>query len=93
MDAQEAERAGLVSRIVPVERLLDEALDAAEAIANMSLPVARLNKEAVNAAFETPLTQGLRYERRLFHSLFALNDQKEGMGAFMEKRPPKFTNS
>jgi enoyl-CoA hydratase len=93
MDAQEAERAGLVSRIVPVERLLDEALEAATAIANMSLPVARLNKEAVNAAFETPLTQGLRYERRLFHSLFALNDQKEGMGAFMEKRPPKFTNS
>jgi enoyl-CoA hydratase len=93
MDAQEAERGGLVSRVVPVDRLLGEALEAAAAIAAMSLPVARLNKEAVNAAFESPLTQGLRFERRLFHSLFALNDQKEGMGAFMEKRPPTFANS
>jgi enoyl-CoA hydratase len=93
MDVQEAERSGLVSRVVPVARLLDEALEAAATIAAMSLPVARLNKEAVNVAFETPLSQGLLFERRVFHSLFALTDQKEGMGAFVEKRPAQFTNN
>jgi enoyl-CoA hydratase len=93
MDVQEAERSGLVSRVVPVARLMDEAMEAAAAIAAMSLPVARMNKEAVNVAFETPLAQGLLFERRVFHSLFALNDQKEGMGAFVEKRPPQFSNS
>jgi len=93
MDAQEAERSGLVSRVVPAERLLEEALEAAKTIASMSLPAARMNKEAVNVAFETPLSQGVRFERRLFHAAFAMNDQKEGMGAFVEKRPPHFTNS
>jgi enoyl-CoA hydratase len=93
MDVHEAERSGLVSRIVPVERLMDEAMEAATTIAAMSLPVARMNKESVNVAFETPLAQGLLFERRLFHSLFALNDQKEGMSAFVEKRQPNFTHS
>lgn len=93
MDVHEAERSGLVSRVVPVEQLMDETLDAAAAIAATSLPVARMNKEAVNVAFEMPLSQGLRFERRVFHSLFAMNDQKEGMAAFVEKRPPSFTNS
>jgi len=93
MDVQEAERSGLVSRVVPVARLMDEAMEAAAAIAAMSLPVARMNKEAVNVAFETPLAQGLLFERRVFQSLFALNDQKEGMDAFVEKRPPNFSNS
>jgi enoyl-CoA hydratase len=93
MDVQEAERSGLVSRVVPAAGLMDEAMEAAATIAAMSLPVARMNKEAVNVAFETPLTQGLLYERRMFQSLFALNDQKEGMGAFVEKRPPQFSNS
>ncbi len=93
MDVHEAERSGLVSRIAPLDRYLDEALEAAAVIAGMSLPVARLNKEAVNVAFETPLAQGLLFERRVFHSLFALNDQKEGMNAFVEKRPPQFSNS
>jgi enoyl-CoA hydratase len=92
MDVHEAERSGLVSRVVPLERCLDEALDAAAVIAGMSLPSVRLNKEAVNVAFETPLAQGLLFERRVFHSLFAFNDQKEGMNAFVEKRPPNFSN-
>jgi enoyl-CoA hydratase len=93
MDVAEAERGGLVSRVVPVDKLMEETLSAAEIIANMSLPVARLCKEAVNVTFEMPLSQGLRFERRVFHSLFAMQDQKEGMGAFVEKRPPHFTNS
>ncbi len=93
MDAQEAERAGLVSRIFPVDQLLDEALAIATQIASMSLPVARLNKEAVNRAFELSLTEGVRFERRVFHGLFATKDQKEGMSAFAEKRPPKFSHS
>ena len=92
MDAQEAERAGLVARIVPLANLLDEALTVAETIAAMSLPSVLGAKEAVNAAFETTLAEGVRFERRVFHSLFATADQKEGMGAFVAKRPPKFEN-
>ena len=93
MDAQEAERSGLVSRIFPVDQLLDEALAIAAQIASMSLPVARLNKEAVNHAFETTLAEGVRFERRVFHGLFATHDQKEGMSAFAEKRPANFSHS
>jgi enoyl-CoA hydratase len=92
MDAEEAERAGLVSRIVPAERLLDEALATAAAIASMSLPVAMMTKESVNRAYETTLAEGIRFERRLFHAMFATADQKEGMAAFVEKRPPAFRN-
>ncbi|HLS55487.1 MAG TPA: enoyl-CoA hydratase [Zeimonas sp.] len=90
MDADEAERAGLVSRVVPAERLLDEALDAAATIAGFSLPSVMMAKEAINRAYETPLSEGLLFERRLFHSLFATEDQKEGMAAFVEKRKPGF---
>jgi enoyl-CoA hydratase len=92
MDAQEAERAGLVSRVVPAERLLDEALEAANAIAQYSLPAVIMAKEAVNRAYEMPLSEGMLFERRLFHSLFATSDQKEGMSAFVEKRPPRFSH-
>jgi enoyl-CoA hydratase len=90
MDAEEAERAGLVSRIVPAADVVEEALAAAETIASKSRPSVMLAKEAVNAAFETGLAQGVVLERRLFHSLFASEDQKEGMAAFMEKRAPAF---
>lgn len=90
MNAGEAESAGLVARVVPADQLLTDALATAATIASMSAPVARLAKEAVNAAFETPLDSGIRFERRIFHSLFALKDQKEGMAAFIEKRPPVF---
>jgi enoyl-CoA hydratase len=90
MDAQEAERSGLVSRIVPVDDLLDEAKALAHKIAGMSRPIAMMTKEAVNAAYETGLGQGLRFERRLFHAQFATEDQKEGMTAFIEKRKPHF---
>jgi enoyl-CoA hydratase len=93
IDAAEALRAGLVARVVPPDRLLDEAMSAAATIAGMSLPVAMLAKESVNAAFETTLSSGLRFERRVFDSLFATDDQKEGMRAFTEKRVPRFTNS
>jgi enoyl-CoA hydratase len=92
MDAAEAERCGLVSRVVPVADLLPEALKAAKTIADMSLPSAMMLKESVNRSFETTLTEGIRFERRVFHSLFATQDQKEGMSAFLEKRPAKFTN-
>jgi len=92
IDAAEAERAGLVARVVPVEELLDDALATAATIAGMSLPIAMLAKEAVNAAFEMTLDAGIRFERRVFHSVFATDDQKEGMRAFIEKRPPTFTN-
>jgi len=92
MDAAEAERAGLVARVVPAASLMEEALKVAEAIASMSLPALIAAKEAVNRAFETPLAEGFRFERRLFATLFATADQKEGMTAFVEKRPPKFTN-
>jgi enoyl-CoA hydratase len=92
MDAAEAERAGLVSRVVPAANLLEEALKVAETIAAMSLPSVLAAKEAVNRAFETPLAEGIRFERRVFHSLFATKDQKEGMNAFVGKRAPKFEN-
>jgi enoyl-CoA hydratase len=90
MGAEEAERAGLVARIVPAADLVAEALKAGAAVAAMSLPSALMAKEAVNAAFETTLTEGVRYERRLFYSLFATEDQKEGMAAFVEKRKAGF---
>jgi enoyl-CoA hydratase len=90
MDAAEAERAGLVARIVPLTSLVDEALKVAETIASMSLPSVLAAKEAVNRAFETSLAEGVNFERRIFHSLFATADQKEGMSAFVEKRPAKF---
>ena len=90
MDAAEAERAGLVSRVVPAASLMDEAMKVAEAVAAMSLPALIAAKEAVNRAFEMPLAEGIRFERRVFHALFATEDQKEGMAAFVEKRPAKF---
>ena len=90
MDAAEAERAGLVARIVSADKVLEEALAAAKTIASQARLAVFANKEAVNAAFETPLNEGLRLERRLFYGLFATKDQKEGMAAFIEKRPPKF---
>src|SRR5262249_15635040 len=92
MDAAEAERCGLVSRIVAPEKLIEEALTAAKAIASQARIASLANKEAVNSAFETPLAEGLRLERRLFYGLFATHDQKEGMAAFVAKRPPKFEN-
>ena len=90
MDAVEAERAGLVARIVPVERLLDEALEAAATIASMPLPAVMMAKECVNRAFEASLDESLLFERRNFHALFSTEDQKEGMRAFVEKRKPEF---
>ncbi|MBO0757582.1 MAG: enoyl-CoA hydratase [Bradyrhizobiaceae bacterium] len=92
MDAQEAERAGLVARVVPAAELLVEAMKVAETIASMSLPALMVAKESVNRAFETSLAEGVRFERRVFHSLFATEDQKEGMAAFVEKRVPAFKN-
>jgi len=92
MDAAEAERAGLVSRVVPADQLMTEAKKAAAKIAAASQPIAMMAKEAVNAAYETTLHQGLVFERRLFHSMFATADQKEGMAAFVEKRPAEFKN-
>lgn len=88
--AEEAERIGLVSRVVPDEQLLQEAQEAAEAIASKSKPAAQMAKEAVSSAFETPLQQGLLFERRLFHALFSTEDQSEGMAAFAEKRSPEW---
>ena len=90
MDAAEAERAGLVSRVVPADKLIEEALAAAAQIAEFSLPSVMMAKESVNRAFESPLAEGMLFERRLFHALFATEDQKEGMAAFVEKRKPKF---
>jgi enoyl-CoA hydratase len=90
MDAAEAERSGLVARVVPLADLMTEAMKAAETIASMSLPSVYVAKEAVNRAFESSLAEGLRFERRVFHALFATQDQKEGMAAFVEKRPPNF---
>ena len=92
MDAAEAERSGLVSRVVPASDLLDEALKTAETIAAMSLPIAMMTKESVNRAYETTLAEGIRFERRVFHAMFATADQKEGMGAFVDKRKPDFQN-
>ncbi|TWG95975.1 enoyl-CoA hydratase [Mesorhizobium sp. J18] len=92
MDAAEAERVGLVSRVVSADNLLDEAIKTAELIARMSLPVAMMTKETISRAYETTLSEGLRFERRVFHSMFALEDQKEGMAAFVEKRTAAFCN-
>ena len=93
MGADEAERSGLVSRIVPLDELMDEAIKTADTIAGMSRPIAYMAKESVNRAFETTLAEGVRFERRLFHSTFASDDQKEGMAAFIAKRQPNFNNS
>ena len=90
MDAEEAERTGLVSRVVPAGKLMEEALKAAEKIAGLSRPAVYMVKESVNRAYETTLAEGIRFERRLFHSTFALADQKEGMQAFIDKRSPSF---
>ncbi|CAB3794317.1 enoyl-CoA hydratase [Pararobbsia alpina] len=90
MDAAEAERAGLVSRVVPLDRLLEEAIEAATVIAGYSLPIVMMIKESVNRAYETPLAEGLIFERRVFHSTFGTEDQKEGMAAFLQKRAPEF---
>jgi enoyl-CoA hydratase len=92
MDADEAERAGLVARVVPVADLMSETMKIAETIAAMSLPSVYAAKESINRAFETSLAEGVRFERRVFHPLFATEDQKEGMAAFVEKRPAKFKN-
>lgn len=92
MDAVEAERAGLVSRIVAADKLMEEALAAATTIASMSLPMVMMVKESVNRAYELTLSEGIQYERRMFHSTFGTEDQKEGMSAFIEKRPPNFRN-
>ncbi|MET0124771.1 enoyl-CoA hydratase [Pseudomonas caspiana] len=90
IDAQEAERAGLVARVLPLDELLGEALKVAASIAEKSLPVAMMVKESVNRAFEVSLAEGIRFERRVFHAAFATEDQKEGMAAFIEKREPRF---
>jgi enoyl-CoA hydratase len=92
MDAQEAERAGLVSRVVPTDQLVDEALKVAAKIADLSRPAVMIAKEAINRAYETTLAEGVRFERRVFHSLFAFEDQTEGMAAFAEKRAAQFRN-
>ena len=92
MGAEEAERAGLVARIIPLADLLDEAVKSAEKIASLSLPIVMMAKDSVNSSFETTLTEGIKVERRIFHSTFGTADQIEGMAAFSEKRPPNFTN-
>jgi enoyl-CoA hydratase len=92
MDSAEAERSGLVARVVPAASLMEEAMKVADTIANMSLPSVLAGKEAVNVAFETSLAEGVRFERRIFHSLFATSDQTEGMKAFVEKRKPGWKN-
>jgi len=92
IDAHEALRAGLVSRVVPVDKLMDEAMAMADKIAGYSLPVVMMAKESINRAYETALSEGVLFERRQFHSMFALEDQKEGMAAFVEKRKPAFKN-
>ncbi len=92
MDAEEAERCGLVSRVIPAENLLEEAMATADKIAEKSLPSVLIAKECVDRAYETTLSEGVRFERRVFHSLFAFEDQTEGMAAFAEKRAPKFQN-
>jgi enoyl-CoA hydratase len=92
MDAAEAERCGLVSRVVPAAELIAEAVKTAETIANLSLPAVMMTKESVNRSYETTLAEGIRFERRVFHSMFALEDQKEGMAAFAEKRKANFKN-
>ena len=93
MDAAEAERSGLVSRVVPAADLMTDAMKTADTIAAMSLPIVMMTKESVNRAYESTLTEGIRFERRVFHAMFATADQKEGMTAFVEKRKPAFKNS
>ena len=93
MGAEEAERSGLISRIVAADDLVEEALKVAARIADMSLLATMMTKEAINRAYETPLAEGVRFERKVFHSLFSTEDQKEGMAAFVEKRSPQFKNS
>jgi enoyl-CoA hydratase len=93
MDAAEAERAGLVSRVVPAAELVNEAMKVARTIAERSVPIAMMTKETVNRAYETTLAEGVRFERRVFHSMFATHDQKEGMAAFSEKRKPAFKDN
>jgi enoyl-CoA hydratase len=93
MDATEAERSGLVARVIPAAELLDDALKTAATIAGMSKPIAMMTKETLARAFESSLREGIIFERRLFHSMFSTNDQKEGMAAFVEKRPANFTHS
>ena len=93
INAEEAERAGLVSRVVPAVELVDTAVSTAQKIAVLSKPHVAMAKEAVNAAYETSLSSGIQFERRLFHSTFATADQKEGMSAFAEKRAPTYTDS
>ena len=92
MDAAEAERCGLVSRVVPADKLMEDAIKTAGTIAGMSLPAAMMTKESVNRSYETTLAEGIRFERRVFHAMFGTNDQKEGMAAFTEKRKPNFKN-
>lgn len=92
MDAAEAERVGLVSRVVPAAELIEEAVKVASQIADLSMPAVMMTKESVNRAYETTLAEGVRFERRVFHAMFAMADQKEGMAAFAEKRPPNFAN-
>jgi enoyl-CoA hydratase len=92
MEAAEAESAGLVARVVPAANLMEEAMKVADTIATMSLPSVLAAKEAVNRAFESSLAEGVMFERRIFHSLFATDDQKEGMKAFIEKRKPQWKN-
>jgi enoyl-CoA hydratase len=92
MNADEAERSGLVARVVPAADLLAEAMKTAETIASLSLPIVMMTKESVNRAYETTLAEGIRFERRVFHAMFATADQTEGMTAFVEKREPKFEN-
>ncbi|MEJ2378627.1 MAG: enoyl-CoA hydratase-related protein, partial [Pseudolabrys sp.] len=92
MDAAEAERSGLVARVVAADKLMEEAMSVAETIAGMGLPAVLMAKETVNRAFETSLAEGVNFERRAFHSLFATEDQKEGMKAFVEKRKPEWKN-
>ncbi|MGD0189254.1 MAG: enoyl-CoA hydratase [Rhizomicrobium sp.] len=92
MDAAEAERSGLVSRVVPAADLMAETMKAAALIAGQSLPIVMMTKETVNRAYETTLAEGIRFERRLFHSMFATDDQKQGMAAFLEKRKPAFSD-
>jgi len=92
MDAEEAERSGLVSRILPLADLIEDAIKTAQKIAELSQPIVMMAKESVNRAYETTLSEGVRFERRLFHSAFATDDQKEGMAAFSDKRKPDFQN-
>jgi enoyl-CoA hydratase len=92
MDAQEAERSGLVSRVVPLDKLMEETMAVAEKIAGYSLPAVMMLKESINRAYESTLSEGILFERRLFHSQFGLADQREGMAAFLEKRKPSFKN-